>query len=109
MAFCLAMGRPNGPMQTVCAPLRAASIDRKSTRLNSSHGLISYAVFCLKKTNNTLTNADPKVQLGTVSEPPPVHTATLPLQTQKPPAHPELSATAILAIPRNHHPTDPTP
>src|SRR2546430_6093693 len=27
----------------------AASIDRKSTRLNSSHSHISYAVFCLKK------------------------------------------------------------
>src|SRR5687768_18253697 len=27
------------------------SIDRKSTRLNSSHGYISYAVFCLKKKN----------------------------------------------------------
>src|SRR2546422_4405450 len=26
-------------------------IDRKSTRLNSSHGYISYAVFCLKKKN----------------------------------------------------------
>src|SRR2546422_3168321 len=26
-----------------------AHIDRKSTRLNSSHGYISYAVFCLKK------------------------------------------------------------
>src|SRR5687768_18009544 len=26
-----------------------AKIDRKSTRLNSSHGYISYAVFCLKK------------------------------------------------------------
>src|SRR5207245_5830305 len=26
--------------------------DRKSTRLNSSHGSISYAVFCLKKKNN---------------------------------------------------------
>src|SRR5205809_2785263 len=26
-----------------------ADIDRKSTRLNSSHGYISYAVFCLKK------------------------------------------------------------
>src|SRR3989449_6882825 len=35
-------------------------LDRKSTRLNSSHGYISYAVFCLKKKkkykcNNTLT------------------------------------------------------
>src|ERR1022692_5124268 len=28
--------------------------DRKSTRLNSSHLVISYAVFCLKKTNNIL-------------------------------------------------------
>src|SRR2546422_7250732 len=27
----------------------SASSDRKSTRLNSSHGYISYAVFCLKK------------------------------------------------------------
>src|SRR2546429_1833905 len=29
--------------------LRAKAGDRKSTRLNSSHGYISYAVFCLKK------------------------------------------------------------
>src|SRR2546422_5698894 len=28
--------------------------DRKSTRLNSSHGYISYAVFCLKKKNERL-------------------------------------------------------
>src|SRR3712207_7321847 len=31
---------------------RAVQADRKSTRLNSSHANISYAVFCLKKTNN---------------------------------------------------------
>src|SRR2546429_5698550 len=30
-------------------------IDRKSTRLNSSHGYISYAVFCLKKKNTQTT------------------------------------------------------
>src|SRR5207245_5482475 len=30
----------------------AVSLDRKSTRLNSSHGSISYAVFCLKKKKN---------------------------------------------------------
>src|SRR3989449_3284845 len=29
--------------------------DRKSTRLNSSHGYISYAVFCLKKKNTNHT------------------------------------------------------
>src|SRR2546429_9370328 len=28
---------------------RLGGVDRKSTRLNSSHGYISYAVFCLKK------------------------------------------------------------
>src|SRR2546429_3855771 len=33
--------------------LESAGRDRKSTRLNSSHGYISYAVFCLKKKNNT--------------------------------------------------------
>src|SRR2546430_10632275 len=31
------------------APTAAAKPDRKSTRLNSSHSQISYAVFCLKK------------------------------------------------------------
>src|SRR2546422_7843974 len=30
-----------------------ATLDRKSTRLNSSHGYISYAVFCLKKKKHT--------------------------------------------------------
>src|SRR2546422_3240180 len=30
-------------------PQPGARVDRKSTRLNSSHGYISYAVFCLKK------------------------------------------------------------
>src|SRR2546430_3903680 len=37
------------------APLvrvEAAELDRKSTRLNSSHSQISYAVFCLKKKNS---------------------------------------------------------
>src|SRR5258708_25451085 len=29
-------------------------VDRKSTRLNSSHQIISYAVFCLKKKNNDI-------------------------------------------------------
>src|SRR3989337_211381 len=31
--------------------VQKCALDRKSTRLNSSHGSISYAVFCLKKTN----------------------------------------------------------
>src|ERR1041385_9293205 len=36
--------------------------DRKSTRLNSSHGYISYAVFCLKKKTNACFE-DPLVSL----------------------------------------------
>src|SRR3712207_8650005 len=35
----------------VAERLRAWGLDRKSTRLNSSHANISYAVFCLKKKN----------------------------------------------------------
>src|SRR3712207_8278034 len=38
---------------------RAGLLDRKSTRLNSSHANISYAVFCLKKKHNS--NDDPLV------------------------------------------------
>src|SRR2546427_6404115 len=34
---------------------RSATRDRKSTRLNSSHSQISYAVFCLKKKKKTRT------------------------------------------------------
>src|SRR5256885_11917873 len=40
---------PNGSGELQKAELR---VDRKSTRLNSSHLVISYAVFCLKKKNH---------------------------------------------------------
>src|SRR2546422_7350279 len=36
-------------------------VDRKSTRLNSSHGYISYAVFCLKKKKNRLSPNIPPI------------------------------------------------
>src|SRR2546429_3696416 len=39
-------------------------LDRKSTRLNSSHGYISYAVFCLKKKKNNV-DASPTTMLTT--------------------------------------------
>src|SRR2546427_9586560 len=42
--------------------------DRKSTRLNSSHSQISYAVFCLKKKNSDCQHVEPantKVQTTT--------------------------------------------
>src|SRR5438270_5366699 len=56
---------PRSRLSSPCAPARAAPPpraargtgaqgDRKSTRLNSSHSQISYAVFCLKKKNNII-------------------------------------------------------
>src|SRR2546429_4537478 len=43
----------NSNCSTATAPAASKMGDRKSTRLNSSHGYISYAVFCLKKKNKT--------------------------------------------------------
>src|SRR2546430_5508216 len=37
---------------------RSTTVDRKSTRLNSSHSQISYAVFCLKKKKTNLLLRD---------------------------------------------------
>src|SRR5437762_11883548 len=56
-ALSLARGRGPGPRGR-CAPSQRKSggrRDRKSTRLNSSHRCISYAVFCLKKKKNKQT------------------------------------------------------
>src|SRR2546422_2090230 len=51
-AICPGPGRTEGPKPS-SAPSKelGGRRDRKSTRLNSSHGYISYAVFCLKKKN----------------------------------------------------------
>src|SRR5260221_10863651 len=48
-------GRPSTPLQSVR--------DRKSTRLNSSHTVISYAVFCLKKNKADLGRERPYAEL----------------------------------------------
>src|SRR2546422_3533434 len=53
---------PSVQLPTVAKPL--ALVDRKSTRLNSSHGYISYAVFCLKKKKHRTTRAGPLPRLG---------------------------------------------
>src|SRR2546430_8949769 len=42
-------GCPREPHRPKCALTARTPSDRKSTRLNSSHSQISYAVFCLKK------------------------------------------------------------
>src|SRR2546422_4588802 len=45
-----AMREPSGENAgSVALAVSSTTLDRKSTRLNSSHGYISYAVFCLKK------------------------------------------------------------
>src|SRR2546422_6932126 len=41
--------------------------DRKSTRLNSSHGYISYAVFCLKKKKKRRNSTDSATEVMKVS------------------------------------------
>src|SRR2546428_8268991 len=59
------------PHHASCAPSaagrsrcpRAPAVDRKSTRLNSSHDQISYAVFCLKKKKHLRTVAVPLVDV----------------------------------------------
>src|SRR3989337_2424601 len=43
--------------------------DRKSTRLNSSHRTISYAVFCLKKKTVAAVNADMEAYATTDTDP----------------------------------------
>src|SRR3712207_8966540 len=48
---------PPGAPETLGLEVAGEVVDRKSTRLNSSHANISYAVFCLKK----------KQQLSTIS------------------------------------------
>src|SRR2546422_6229724 len=47
---------PSCSIQKTLGRWRATSSDRKSTRLNSSHGYISYAVFCLKKKKKIIRN-----------------------------------------------------
>src|SRR5256885_8175127 len=47
---------PCCPLYLRDSPAPSMRGDRKSTRLNSSHLVISYAVFCLKKKKNTNTS-----------------------------------------------------
>src|SRR2546422_5929507 len=49
---------------------RVRALDRKSTRLNSSHGYISYAVFCLKKKKKKITYTPTRSTKMTASDQP---------------------------------------
>src|SRR5258708_15236447 len=48
---CLGLNRKCDERSLQLSPKHRSGTDRKSTRLNSSHQIISYAVFCLKKKN----------------------------------------------------------
>src|SRR5258707_12006596 len=50
--------------RAMAAQTRISSSDRKSTRLNSSHANISYAVFCLKKKKKKSKSIDNKEMIG---------------------------------------------
>src|SRR5206468_5369161 len=77
---------------TPCGEINARSVwnssgDRKSTRLNSSHDQISYAVFCLKKKKNEKTQRTtypphpPGTPHHSVTHSPPIY-SPLPLTTK---------------------------
>src|SRR2546429_3366429 len=85
-------------------PSTHSKLDRKSTRLNSSHGYISYAVFCLKKKNPI----PPVVRLVASSDPYPsfrlvaidrrrVQRPVAPRLIGQPPSADGLSAYVVLA------------
>src|SRR5439155_17564693 len=64
-------------VSTICDRLKIKShglamrldLDRKSTRLNSSHVAISYAVFCLIKNNKTLNDSSDDMKRNSASAP----------------------------------------
>src|SRR5207249_8136369 len=66
--------------------LVAAARDRKSTRLNSSHVSISYAVFCLKKKKNNTQKYCSNTRNTT--NPPPAHARSNPTARSHPPNQP---------------------
>src|SRR5437879_6904852 len=62
----------------LAAAMTALGRDRKSTRLNSSHRCISYAVFCLKKKKKTTKQTIPQQRKTKVTD-----SATLNTQTTR--------------------------
>src|SRR5438552_6337637 len=56
--------RPAGEARTPAPQSTVDKLDRKSTRLNSSHQITSYAVFCLKKKQNQSVAT---IQIGNVT------------------------------------------
>src|SRR5256885_6632617 len=60
---CQVDGSPQSSCSSIMASKHFRSADRKSTRLNSSHLVISYAVFCLKKKKTPNKNMNSAEQM----------------------------------------------
>src|SRR5438309_4152852 len=67
ISICPSMPVRSSGRRVVKSPFFSAR-DRKSTRLNSSHSSISYAVFCLKKKNNAAVGDFPVARLFQLRE-----------------------------------------
>src|SRR3989337_2509485 len=83
----------------------AVSLNRKSTRLNSSHGSISYAVFCLKKKNKHFNSLHDRVPAGAISlfnimEPPVTCVAILHMVPPPPDSYHDPSPRLLRANPK---------
>src|SRR2546429_1827100 len=67
MARCITARREASaavPFPRAFGRISTFQVDRKSTRLNSSHGYISYAVFCLKKKKRSLRVCKVLIRVG---------------------------------------------
>src|SRR3954462_891049 len=72
--------------------VQTCALDRKSTRLNSSHTIISYAVFCLKKNRHQELRVHAGLRGSRAPQPPPA-----PDQARAPrPPRPVRELTAVL-------------
>src|SRR2546427_7033979 len=86
------------------APMPTIGKDRKSTRLNSSHSQISYAVFCLKKKTKPSLHTR---RLSTITPSPPYGPTPPPTTSTYTQGSMPMSHTAYVSPP-HHHPITQT-
>src|ERR1039457_2644199 len=76
-------------LQSPCNLVCLFCLDRKSTRLNSSHLVISYAVFCLKKKRENYRHALPPAAHNDIADHPQLRVRAIPgSRDQRPPRLP---------------------
>src|SRR2546428_7982152 len=80
----------------------AAQADRKSTRLNSSHDQISYAVFCLKKKKYITKHRRSEPRRARLLETPPALNSSLPLIPRPPPSRSTVALITTYCISLTH-------